>query len=319
MSKKIRNYDDDYKGLGDFSDYDYYYGNPGSGKDNRLNNEKYKKGGDRKETRLNTGVMYLLMAVFFGIMIFTVLIGRMYVKNSIASNIDSDQTAYVSSSDSNELSEPEPEPIVTVEQKIEEELNAMTLEQKVGQLFMVRDNGEGSFKDTVSKTHAGAAILFAGDFKNKTPEKVRKMIDGLQKASDGRMIIAVDEEGGNVVRISSNTKLRKSAFLSPQALYKKGGFKKIKSDTQEKCKLLDSLGLNSLGEDRAHNERTKSTAESNRSGDDRHEATQAQGNNKESLIVDHFAHRAQEKNAGGFLRQAFSRVRQQQEGYPQRT
>ena len=94
MSKKIRNYDDDYKGLGDFSDYDYYYGNPGSGKDNRLNNEKYKKGGDRKETRFNTGVMYLLMAVFFGIMIFTVLIGRMYVKNSIASNIDSDQTAY---------------------------------------------------------------------------------------------------------------------------------------------------------------------------------------------------------------------------------
>ena len=244
MSKKIRNYDDDYKGLGDFSDYDYYYGNPGSGKDNRLNNEKYKKGGDRKETRLNTGVMYLLMAVFFGIMIFTVLIGRMYVKNSIASNIDSDQTAYVSSSDSNELSEPEPEPIVTVEQKIEEELNAMTLEQKVGQLFMVRNNGEGSFKDTVSKTHAGAAILFAGDFKNKTPEKVRKMIDGLQKASDGRMIIAVDEEGGAVVRVSSNTKLRKSAFLSPQALYKKGGFKKIKSDTQEKCKLLDSLGIN---------------------------------------------------------------------------
>ena len=244
MSKKIRNYDDDYKGLGDFSDYDYYYGNPGSGKDNRLNNEKYKKGGDRKETRLNTGVMYLLMAVFFGIMIFTVLIGRMYVKNSIASNIDSDQTAYVSSSDSNELSEPEPEPIVTVEQKIEEELNAMTLEQKVGQLFMVRNNGKGSFNDTVSQTHAGGAILFADDFRGKTAEKVRNMIGELQQSSDGRMIIAVDEEGGTVVRVSRNTRLRRSKFLSPQELYKKGGFDLIISDTVEKCELLDSLGIN---------------------------------------------------------------------------
>lgn len=244
MSKSKTNYDDDYKGLGDFSDYDYYYGNPSRGEpfEPKIKEKKNKRRGSG--TPINSGIIYLLMTVFFAIMIITVLVGRIYVKKLITSGVDTQQDMAVSSTDLDLQSEPEPDPAVLMEQKIEEELNAMTLEQKVGQLFMVRNNGGGSFKDTVSKTHAGAAILFAGDFKNKTPEKVRKMIDGLQKASDGRMIIAVDEEGGSVVRISSNTKLRKSKFLSPQALYKKGGFKKIISDTKEKCNLLDSLGIN---------------------------------------------------------------------------
>lgn len=242
MSKKIRNYEDDYKGLGDFSDYDYYYGNPSCGKP-RVTTPSYddtnrSDGHDHKATNVSSRLMYLLMAVFFVIMVITVFIGRMYLKKSISSDIDTDQDAYVSSSDESQMTEPEPV------DPVEEELSAMTLEQKVGQLFMVRNNGKGSFKDTVSKTHAGAAILFAGDFKGKTPEKVRKMIKGLQDASDGRMIIAVDEEGGSVVRVSSNSKLRKSAFLSPQKLYKKGGFELIVSDTEEKCKLLDSLGIN---------------------------------------------------------------------------
>lgn len=191
---------------------------------------------------VSSGVMYLLIAVFFGVMIFTVLFGRMFVVNSITHAIGSPETV-VSPSDSS--SEPEPEPPADpVAEKIEEELSAMTLEQKVGQLFMVRNNGSGSLKDTVAKTNAGGAILFANDFKGKSAAKVKKMTDELQSASDGRLIIAVDEEGGTVVRISSNTKLRKTKFLSPQKLYKKGGFDLIVSDTEEKCELLDSLGLN---------------------------------------------------------------------------
>ena len=256
MSKKMRNYNDDYIGLGNVGDYEYYYGNADGELQrsdrpiDRRHTSAHSDADDQNEPgvhrkkKMKTGTIYLLMTGFFVIMIVTVLIGRIYVRNFIHSKIESGNTPVVSPADDDFMSEPEPEPVDPAVQKIEEELSAMTLEQKVGQLFMVRNNGGGSFKDTVSKTHAGAAILFAGDFKNKTPEKVRKMIEGLQKASDGRMIIAVDEEGGAVVRISSNPKLRKSAFLSPQALFKKGGLKKVKSDTEEKCKLLDSLGIN---------------------------------------------------------------------------
>ena len=257
MSKKKYDYDydDDYRGLGDFSDYDYYYGNPDRGNPDRDNarrgfSRRGKKsdldyddninGSDREEAEVSSGVMYMLMAVCFGVLIISVLFGRMYVSNFVSPNNNTD---FLFSSEVNAESE-ESEQVETVEQKIERELSSMTLEEKVGQLFMVRNNGSKGFKDTVSKTHAGAAILFAADFKGKTPAQVQKMIKGLQDASDGRMIIAVDEEGGDVIRVSSNTKLRKTKFLSPQKLYSQGGLELIKTDTEEKCELLDSLGIN---------------------------------------------------------------------------
>ena len=57
-------------------------------------------------------------------------------------------------------------------------------------------------------------------------------------------MIAVDEEGGSVVRVSSNPNLAISKFKSPQELYTEGGFNLIKSDTINKSALLKSLGLN---------------------------------------------------------------------------
>ena len=58
------------------------------------------------------------------------------------------------------------------------------------------------------------------------------------------MLIAVDEEGGTVVRVSSNPNLRSEKFKSPQELFAEGGFERIASDTKEKCELLNSLGIN---------------------------------------------------------------------------
>ena len=58
------------------------------------------------------------------------------------------------------------------------------------------------------------------------------------------LLTAVDEEGGNVVRVSSNPNLASSPFLSPRQLYQSGGFDLIKEDTIKKSKLLNNLGLN---------------------------------------------------------------------------
>lgn len=190
---------------------------------------------------VSSGLIYLLMTVFFGILTIAVLMGRLYVNHPSVPETEPEQ-AYASSAEDDVSSEPEP--VDEISQKIETELNAMSNEQKVGQLFMVRNNGKGTLFDTVSQTNAGGAILFANDFKGKTADQVRDMVAEIQSCSDGRMIIAVDEEGGEVVRISSNPKLRSSRFLSPQRLYRKGGFDLIISDTQEKCELLSSLGLN---------------------------------------------------------------------------
>lgn len=123
-------------------------------------------------------------------------------------------------------------------------LKEMSVEQKVGQLFMIKSNGIDGIYDIINDIQAGGVVLFAKDFNGKDSAEVQAMIRKMQSASDGKMLVAVDEEGGTVVRVSSNSKLRSSKFKSPQDLYAEGGFELIKSDTEEKCALLKSLEIN---------------------------------------------------------------------------
>ena len=70
------------------------------------------------------------------------------------------------------------------------------------------------------------------------------MMKELQEVSKIPILTAVDEEGGAVVRVSSNPNLRSEKFKSSKELYQAGGLNKIKEDTIEKSDLLNSLGLN---------------------------------------------------------------------------
>ena len=121
-------------------------------------------------------------------------------------------------------------------------VNKMSLERIVGSLFMPHHTSN-SLED-VSKYHLGGLVLFGGAFKNKTREDILKMIEELQSRADYPLFLAVDEEGGSVVRVSSNRNLKVKGFSSPRSLYTKGGFELIRTDNQEKNELLKSLGLN---------------------------------------------------------------------------
>ena len=126
--------------------------------------------------------------------------------------------------------------------KAKEIVNKMSLEEIVGELYMVHHTSK-SLED-VEKYHLGGLVLFGEAFKNKTKDEVINMINNLQKKAFVPLLLGVDEEGGTVVRISSNKNLRSSAFLSPRTLYKEGGFALIKEDNIEKNNLLKSLGIN---------------------------------------------------------------------------
>lgn len=56
--------------------------------------------------------------------------------------------------------------------------------------------------------------------------------------------MAVDEEGGNVVRISKYQNFRDEPFKSPSELYKEGGIENIKKDAEEKAQFLKNIGIN---------------------------------------------------------------------------
>ena len=122
-------------------------------------------------------------------------------------------------------------------------LASMTVEEKVGQLFFVRCPEEGAAED-VAQYHLGGVILFGRDFKDKTYAQVRALTDALQRSAAVPLLIGADEEGGTVVRASSNPHLRANKFPAPQALYASGGLAALRGDAAEKSSFLLGLGVN---------------------------------------------------------------------------
>lgn len=122
-------------------------------------------------------------------------------------------------------------------------LEKLTLDEKIGQLLLVR-YPDSNQNELVKKYNFGGYVFYEKDFTDKTKYEVVRMMDELQSSSKIPLLTAVDEEGGNVVRISSNPNLVNSKFLSPSELYKEGGFDVIREDTVNKSKVLSSLGIN---------------------------------------------------------------------------
>ena len=77
----------------------------------------------------------------------------------------------------------------------------MTLEEKVGQMFIARCP-ETDAASKVTQYHLGGYILFARDFTGKTKEEVTAAIQSYQNAAKVPLLIGVDEEGGTVNRVS---------------------------------------------------------------------------------------------------------------------
>ncbi len=122
-------------------------------------------------------------------------------------------------------------------------LGKMTMQQKIGQLFMVVCPDEDA-KIVTKEYGLGGYVLDEEWFGEKSKEKVESEIKAYQDASEIPMFIGVHEEGGEVVPVSGNPNLRALAFLSPSELYITGGLSLVQSDAAEKSVLLKELGIN---------------------------------------------------------------------------
>lgn len=122
-------------------------------------------------------------------------------------------------------------------------LEGMTLEEKVGQLFLARCRKETGTED-ISAYRPGGYVLFGRDFDDQTPETFRTRLETYQSAAAVPMLMAVDEEGGTVCRVSSHAAFRAEKFPSPREAYAMGGMAVALSVEWEKAYLLNSLGLN---------------------------------------------------------------------------
>ena len=98
----------------------------------------------------------------------------------------------------------------TLEITIRQILNGMSLEEKVGQLFVIGFDGQeldDALREMVTQYGVGGVIFFARNVSN--PRQVAGLTNALQAAAKaGRrpgLIVAVDQEGGRVARLTEQT------------------------------------------------------------------------------------------------------------------
>lgn len=147
--------------------------------------------------------------------------------------------------------EPPPEPEPKTREELEEEalqalLEGMSLEEKTGQLFFVKVPAENAVEDIMTY-RLGGYLLFGRDTQGKTANELIQTIASYQAAAEKiPLLIGVDEEGGSVVRVSSNPHIRSEKFSGPQRLLKRadGELTAVKEQTREKSILLKALGFN---------------------------------------------------------------------------
>ena len=119
-------------------------------------------------------------------------------------------------------------------------MKKMSIEEKVGQLFLVRyDN---SMTSEYSKYFPSGYVLFSRDFNGQTKESIKEELDNID--SNIPLTFAVDEEGGFVTRVSRYINFRNEKFLSPRSYYDQGGYDLVKKMEKEKAELLLSIGIN---------------------------------------------------------------------------
>ena len=122
-------------------------------------------------------------------------------------------------------------------------LSEMTLREKIGQMILATCPIEGA-AEQAAKYNLGGYLLFAYHFRDETPDSVRTMIESFQAVSDIPMLVAVDEEGGDIVRVSKFPQYADEPFGAPMELYDSSGIPAVLQDARAKCSLLAELGIN---------------------------------------------------------------------------
>lgn len=133
-------------------------------------------------------------------------------------------------------------------------LNSMTLEEKVGQMFVTHYDGGTQYgtnltgeldkaKQLVQTYHPGGVLLFKWNTENDTQDSLKAKIQAVQDVSGIPLSVQVDEEGGRVTRVSCVPTYRDTAYQAPQDVLA-GGLDNVKADAEDKSKFLLNYGFN---------------------------------------------------------------------------
>lgn len=130
---------------------------------------------------------------------------------------------------------------MTAKEKMDKVMKEMTLEEKVGQLFMARVPEQNQTAD-IQTYHLGGYLLFDRDMEGKGQSEIKQAVTSYQETSKIPMFIGSDEEGGTVSRLSRN-QIVSPAFESPQTSYQKNGWDGVTQEIDRKAQVFGELGI----------------------------------------------------------------------------
>lgn len=137
---------------------------------------------------------------------------------------------------------------------VEERLAAMSLREKVGQLFVVRvealdPSGQSDStrltwaeRQGLKKYPVGGIVVFRQNV--KSPEQLKKLLADFQAASGTGLLTAVDEEGGSVARLANASGFDLPQYQSAQAVGTTGDPANARAMGQIVGGYLKTYGLN---------------------------------------------------------------------------
>lgn len=138
------------------------------------------------------------------------------------------------------------------EDYIDEFMSKMTLEEKVGQMFMVawrkdsNDNGITAVNDLISKDieniKPGGVILFGENI--DTEEQTKEYIENLQSISDIPLFMGIDEEGGRVSRLHQSGKINTPNIPTAQYMAENGRPSDAENNMSIIANEIKKLGFN---------------------------------------------------------------------------
>ncbi|MDT2745264.1 glycoside hydrolase family 3 N-terminal domain-containing protein [Enterococcus asini] len=192
--------------------------------------------GKRMFTMIGAGCLVILVVVM-GLYFFTDFGHTPKPGTTNESKSSASTTSTVVKSSTSESSDEK-----TEDDKVANLVAEMSTKEKVGQLFLARVPVENALSD-IQEYHLGGYLIFGRDVEGKTYDEVQRTIAQYQETSEVPMLIAADEEGGTVSRVSRNSQLVATPFQSPQDLYAQGGWDAITKDTTDKAGILKELGI----------------------------------------------------------------------------
>ncbi|HEY7975692.1 MAG TPA: glycoside hydrolase family 3 N-terminal domain-containing protein, partial [Ktedonobacterales bacterium] len=135
----------------------------------------------------------------------------------------------------------------TLDQRVDDYISHMSLAQQIGDTLMLAvyaNSYNGNLDQALSQWHLGSAIVFpnynGGPLMPTTLSGMEQLIQALQSHADEPLLLATDEEGGLVDRLS----FYYGSTPSPQQLAASGNTQQVYAQAQTDAQRMRAMGLN---------------------------------------------------------------------------